>query len=107
MLEKLKEENKKLKRQISSLRKQIDRLDLDSERFNQLRDLANLQYEEEKRIKKDKKLKELWRCFDCGEGFLKLVIVPKRDGASYFRKCNNCSKRTKLKKYDDTVEGLK
>lgn len=106
-LDKLKEENKKLKRQISTLRKQIDRLDLDNSKYDHIRELAAQQYEEEKNTSKAKKLREKWKCYECGSGVLKLIIIPSPGGLKYFRSCNNCDNRTKAKQYNKDVEGIK
>lgn len=106
-LQKLKHENKILKKELSLLRKQIKQLDFDSDRYFHLQDLARQQYEEEKRTSKASKLRKKWKCFQCGKGTLKLVIVPRSDGEYYFRKCNCCEHRTKLKKYTEDVEGVK
>lgn len=51
-----------------------------------------------------------WKCFECSEGVMKLIIIPKGYGTSnYFRKCSNpkCKNRTDVKEYNETVEGIK
>lgn len=106
-LQDLKEENRRLKKQVASLRKQLDRLDLDSSKYDDLRELVNRQYEEEEKQKNTKKLKEKWKCFKCGQGTLKLLILDRNDGSFYFRKCDHCDHRTNMQKYNDKIEGIK
>lgn len=65
-----------------------------------------------KEIKDDKKdrfseLERKWKCFDCHEGILRLVIIPGGENNRYFRKCSMCSKRTEVKTYTEEVEGIK
>lgn len=103
--QKLKEENKRLKKENKALRKQIGRLDLDSERFNNLRELADKQYREELARRKEESVKKKWTCHECGKGILRLIIIPRRDGNFYFRACDACSKKTGMKKYHSEVEG--
>lgn len=50
-------------------------------------------------------LKKKWQCFSCGEGYLRLIIINRPDGRHYFRSCNCCDKRTKIKRYTEDVEG--
>jgi hypothetical protein len=107
-LQKLKCENKRLKNQISSLRKQLQRVDID--RFTNLRDLVYQQSIEDlqESIKEErKKLKQKWECFVCRTGFMKIFTISRRDGVHYFRKCTSCQNRTKVKPYNDKVEGIK
>lgn len=56
--------------------------------------------------KKDKfeDLKQKWKCFECNEGILKLIIVPNN---RYFRKCSCCEKRTEVKEIEGNLEGIK
>jgi len=107
-LQKLKCENKRLKNQISSLRKQLQRVDID--RFTNLRDLVYQQSIEDLQeiIKEErKKLKQKWECFKCRTGFMKIHTLSRRDGLMYYRKCGSCDNRTKVKPYNDKVEGIK
>lgn len=103
----LKLENDKLKKQISSLRKQLSRIDID--RYSNLKDIIEAQDEEDDNFDSKTALEDLkakWECHECHEDYLKLIIVPRLDGTFYFRKCS-CGHRTKLKKYNDNVEGIK
>lgn len=65
-----------------------------------------------KQIKNDKtdrfsELERKWKCFDCHEGILRLVIIPGGENNRYFRKCSMCTKRTEVKTYTEEVEGIK
>jgi len=107
-LQRLKQENKKLKRNISALRKQLQRIDLD--RYENLRELLYKQDNEdlEDKIKKERqKVKKEWECYECRQGFMKIHTISRRDGLRYYRKCTNCDNRTKLKPYNEKVEGIK
>lgn len=106
-LDKLKRENKRLKRNISSLRKQIARIDLD--RYHNIRELLDkyeIEEREEELQRQEELAKEEWKCHDCGRDYLRLVIFNRRDGTFYFRKCFTCNKRTKTQKYHDKVKGI-
>lgn len=110
-LDRLKYENKKLKRQISALRKQISRLDID--RYNNVKELLEKQANEDMHeyIEKEKENAEKkWRCWTCGQGVLRPVRMHRRDGSFYYRKCDNekCDNRTKTKPIppDGKIEGL-
>lgn len=106
--QRLKYENQKLKRQISSLRKQLARIDIS--RYEHIQDMLQ-EYDEQEvqdRIAKEKEqLKQKWKCWDCTEGYLKLIILDRRDGLKYFRKCNNCKKQTGVKNFTPDIEGFK
>ena len=104
-LQKLKEENKKLKKQIGSLRKQLSRIDLD--RYENLKELIDKQRHEDEASAKTSKLLKKWKCYECGNGILKLLIFNRRDGTFYYRRCSNCDHRTRLQKYHKDVEGVK
>lgn len=105
--QRLKLENQKLKKQISSLRKQLSRIDID--RYSHLKDMieqddANDAPYNTKDALED--LKRKWECHKCARDFLRLVIVPRQDGTFYLRRCPTCMHKTKLKKYNDEVEGI-
>jgi len=110
--QKLKKENKKLKKQIAQLRKIINRIDLDQ--YDNLKNTIIKQELEEKekksidRATKDQAQKEeAWKCYNCNMGVLRLIIFENRVGIRYYRCCDNCSKRTKAKTYNDKVDGIK
>jgi len=104
-LQETRHENRRLKRTISQLRKQISRLDLD--RYHNLSELIEKHDREEKDIKlKDHKraVEKIWECWKCREDILRLVIIERRDGTHYFRRCKNCHHRTKMKPMNDDVD---
>lgn len=97
-------ENRILRKQIAQLRKQIARLNLEEDRYKNLKELVDKQYKEESVKKEAKKVQEKWQCFKCQEGVLKMVIYTRRDGTYYFRKCTSCENRTPSKKHTPDVE---
>lgn len=99
--DRLKHENRRLKRQISQLRKVIDRLDLD--RIAHVRELLE-QHDEQEKVIAELKKEEAWKCYDCGKGTLRLRTLDRRDGTFYNRVCDTCNKRTRLKRYSKDVE---
>lgn len=103
-LQRLSNENKKLKQQIAQLRKQISRIDVD--RFQNLKDLLDSQDREEQQEAAREHEAKLWECWDCKKDLLKLVVMERRDGVFYFRRCS-CGRRTKTQKYTDKVKGIK
>ena len=108
LLQKLKHENDKLKRQVSALRKQLQRVDLD--RYENLKDIIDKHYREdaaEQLQAEKKKLAKKWECHECRVGFMKIFTISRRDGMFYYRKCTECSNRTPTKPYTDKVEGIK
>ena len=102
-------ENKKLKRENASLRRQLARIDLD--RHSYVRDIIDEHMNEEEQESSTKdmlaSMKNEWRCESCGEGFLEIHLYTRRDGTFYFRKCNNCPHRTVGQRYiRDKVKGI-
>lgn len=103
-----KDENDKLKRQVSSLRKQLARIDLD--RFVHVRNMLE-EHLEENESNDDRSLleslKKEWACRECDTGHLEITIFNKVQEMYYYRKCNNCDHRTKSQKYDKSkVKGI-
>jgi hypothetical protein len=99
IIDKYKKENQKLKEQISKLRKQISRIDLD--RYHNVRDLINHYESTEKNETsptQEEEIKKLWHCFQCDSDYLRMVTFERRDGIFYYRKCNTCNRKTKLKR---------
>ncbi len=101
-------ENKKLKREISQLRKQLARLDLD--RLSYVKDIVEEHCAEERNeISTEKmlqKMKEEWRCKECNAGFLEIHLYTRPDGTWYYRLCNNCDHRTRSQQYNaEKVQG--
>lgn len=106
-LQRLKRENDKLKRQISALRKQLARIDIN--RYENLQDLIHKydkQEAEEILAKEQKSNEEKWKCYHCQDGVLRLKIYQRLDGIFYNRKCDQCPNKTKLKKWNDDIEGV-
>lgn len=103
-LDRLKQENKKLKRELARYRKIVDRFDLD--RYEHIKEILQ---EEDKRLKhaEFKKLEKAWRCHDCQAGILRLRVIDRRDGTYYNRVCDGCGKRTSFQRYTKNVKGVK
>ena len=107
-MQRLRAENRKLKQQISQLRKQISRIDLD--RFQNLKDLLDSQEADSRQeeikeaVEQDKRE---WACHDCKTGTLFLTVFERRDGVFYFRQCGSCPKRTRTKRYTSDVRGIR
>lgn len=108
--QRLHEENQKLKRQISSLRKQIARLDLD--RFDVIKDIIEEHYQED-RADEGKaildNLKKSWECHVCDNGFLQIFVYNRGGETWYYRICSNaptCLNRTKSQPYSQKVKGI-
>ena len=93
-LQKLKHENKKLKQELATLRKELNRV---YNRYDGLDDLLDQQYQETTKPKKED-LKKKWECFSCKQDYLRLLVITRPDGVYYLRRCPNCSKKTKLQK---------
>jgi len=108
LTQRLKHDNKILKKRITSLRKQIARIDLD--RYHNIRDLLSKYKAEDKEKlleKEEEKIRNKWKCHSCTTDYLRLIIITRRDGMYYYRKCGNCDNRTKLQKYHEKIEGVK
>lgn len=106
-LQRLRRENEKLKRTTQSLRKQLDRIDIDE--YQNLKEIMESQDRFESKVEQDKNLKNLkqkWLCNTCGKDHLRLVLIPRMDGLFYTRRCKTCNYKTKLKKYSENVEGI-
>ena len=104
MLDRLKKENKYLKRQLSSYKKQLDRLDPSN--IEKIKEFSAKQEERREKYLDTKKLKDKWKCFECGRGTLYIVKFPHPGGLHYFRSCDFCDHRTKAKPYTEKVKGI-
>lgn len=104
----LKYENHKLRRQVSSLRKQLARIDLD--RHSYVKDIVDEHLADQEEITTTeemlKSMKNEWKCRECGDGHLEIVLYGKMDETWYFRKCNGCPHRTKSQVYTPNVKGI-
>lgn len=103
-------EIQKLRKEVASLRKQLARVDVD--RYQNLQELVEKQADEDKQLharKKPTREEQLkrWECHECREGHLKLIILNRPDGVFYFRRCDACAHKTRMKRYTEDVEGLK
>lgn len=98
-IDRLKYENKKLKRSLKQLRKLLDRYEVAEEKG--LIDEGTII--PSKKRQKEQELLERWKCYSCERGVLRLIIVGNR----YFRKCDSCGKNTKSQVWGDSVEGIK
>ena len=96
-------ENQQLKKQISSLRKQLARLDID--RYSTVKDMIEQHYEGEKLATGKEilqNLKKQWKCNSCHDGFLEIFVYNRADQTYYYRICSNspdCTNRTLAKPY--------
>lgn len=119
----LKHENKELRNRIRTLeheirqltrsgartRKQFARLDLDRHAFVQ--DIIQEHYANDKVEQNTQEMldnmKNTWKCKGCNIGFLEINLYTRLDGTFYYRKCNNCEKRTPSQRYDENnVTGI-
>jgi len=109
-LQKVRHENKKLKRENQALRKQLQRIDF--RRFENLSQLVDKQHKESLAETKNKKLelaKKHWLCHKCGKDYLRLVIWDHPvKGPCYYRKCGypSCQQRTEMKAVTNSIEGI-
>jgi len=100
LLKKLKYENQKLKKEVSSLRKQMSRID--EARFEGYYEMLATYAgptNNEMLIKK-------WLCYGCNSGVLKIKKLNTHFGIEYYRKCDTCGKTTELKPWSNDVTGL-
>lgn len=110
--QKLSKENRQLKRELSHLRKQIARLDLeDLEAAKQL----YFDKEEKERLNESipdvssnlEALKKDWACKECTVGWLEITLYTKCGQTFYFRKCCSCQNRTRGQRYESgSVRGI-
>lgn len=109
-LQTLKRENEKLKRQISSLRKQLARIDLD--RYVHVKSivedhLAGQEVEQSTQSMLES-MKNTWKCHSCSDGHMEIETYSKAGNLWYYRSCSNkCGNRTTGKPYDpNSVKGI-
>lgn len=104
-------ENQQLKRQISSLRKRLARIDLD--RYDTIKEMIQEHYQEDK-VEQGKEilesLKKSWACKSCDDGFLEIFVYNRGGSTWYYRICSNapgCLNRTKSQPYvEKNVKGI-
>ena len=104
-------ENKKLKKELAHLRKQMSRIDMD--RLETIREMCADQEETERFREKTEDatptvdaLRKEWACKECDSGYLEIFKFSKMDCLWYYRKCNSCPKRTRSQKYTSKVKGI-
>lgn len=108
VLQKYKHENQALKRENARLKKELDRIDIS--KYEHLAELVAQQSFEDIQVEKKSKKQKLldkWECYECKEGHMRIHILQRPDGLFYYRKCSICRNKTKLQKYDESVEGIK
>ena len=104
------QENRLLKRQVSALRKQLARLDLD--RYDVIKDMIQECYKEGKTEEGKEileSLKKTWACDKCADGYMEIFVFNRGPDTIYYRICSNtpnCSNRTKAKTYTPAVKGI-
>lgn len=96
--DRLKHENRKLKRSLKAARKLLDRYAIAEEKG--LIDEGAIV--PSKKRQKEQELTEQWTCYKCEIGVLKIT----KFGNRYFRKCTNCDRHTKSQVWDPSVEGI-
>ena len=106
-IQKLKEDNKKLRAQISKLRNLVKNIDANHYEFvNDLMssDRFNPKTKETKKQLRQK-IEEQWKCHECDDGIMRLVVMHRVGEPWYLRKCDCCLHKTKLKKYNEEITG--
>ncbi len=108
--QRLKYENQKLRREVSSLRKQLARLDLDRHAY--VHDIVqeHLAHEDADQSAQGmlNSMKNAWKCHSCNAGHLEIQTYTKMGELWYYRSCSNeCGHRTTGKPYDpNSVKGI-
>lgn len=105
----LKYENSKLRREVSSLRKQLARIDLD--RYSHVREMVEehmaLEEEDIDQTRLLQKMRAKWACKESScSGHLEIVVYAKMGMPWYYRQCSACDNRTKAKPHHPGVEGI-
>ncbi len=110
-MQRISHENKRLKKEVGTLRKQLARIDLD--KFSQVSDIIDERYKNDEKSDQGQDLldalKAEWKCRKCEEGFLEIIIYTKQGIPYYFRKCSNrfCTQRTLSKPHTSHVKGIR
>ena len=108
LLERLKHENRLLKRQLSALRKQLQRVNLDEHgNLKKLVDKHERQDIEMNKKQTHSKMRREYGYRTCSEGYMLIVRISRQDGDFFFRRCSDdkCSARTVLEPWNDEVKG--
>lgn len=106
--QKLIHENKRLKRQVSALRKELCRIDID--RYQNVKEVIEQHYQEDRQQEGLDILEVLKKEWACQEpaclGYLEIITYNKINDTWYYRKCNCCPHRTKSQRYSPDVKGI-
>lgn len=107
----LKYENQKLRREVSSLRKQLARIDLD--RYSHVRDMIEEHLSDNEAILTvedlSNSMKNEWKCHKCDQGHLEIYKYPRGPGEAYYRICSRapaCTNRTISQPWTPSVKGI-
>jgi hypothetical protein len=106
-LQKLVNENKRLKREIAMYRKKVSRME-DNQFENTEAEINDFESSFPIPSAQDQLegLKREWACKKCSEGVLEIVIFNKVNDRYYLRACNSCQHRTRSQKYHSAVKGI-
>jgi hypothetical protein len=106
--QKLVHENKRLKREIAQLRKQLARLDLD--RYDSIKEMIEEHGHENTAQTGQELLENLKKTWACNkpkcQGHLEIIVYSKLGNPWYYRQCTNCPNRTIAQKYTPEVKGI-
>jgi hypothetical protein len=108
--QKLVHENKRLKKELAQLRKQLARIDLD--RYDTVKEMIQEHYQEDRAqegLDILENLKKTWACKECSDGYLQIFLYNKVGTTWYYRVCSNapgCKNRTTAQKYSPEVKGI-
>ena len=51
-------------------------------------------------------IEKKWCCFECEDGIMRMVLIGRAGEPYYFRKCDQCGHKTKMKRHTEGVEGV-
>lgn len=108
--QKLINENKRLKREVSQLRKELAKIDLN--RYDTVKEMIEEHYKEDRAGEGQEildNLKKTWACKECSDGYLEIFTYNKVNQTWYYRICSNapkCKNRTLAQPYSPSVKGI-
>lgn len=109
--QKLLNENKRLKQELSQLRKRLAKIDLD--RYDTIKDMIQEHYTAEKEEQGKEileNMKQMWKCHKCEVGYLQIYTYTRSNNLWYYRICSeapDCLNRTLPQIYDPKqVKGI-
>jgi hypothetical protein len=108
-------EEKKYQRHITKLEKEIDELKAKirvyEREFTEIKFIKERKNTNVEKIIQEKGTKtentrnpDKWRCHECDQGILRLIVIQRPDKKVYFRKCSHCDNRTQMKDYHEGVK---